>query len=176
VHNWLVTPTDVLQLSGFRLRSGEARRLELELALAPLEFAGQRYLARPSSVPAILDVVRTNGDGYSLRLRFEVALAGPCMRCLADAAPALRVDAREVDVPDGGEELDSPYLTGDLLDLASWAHDAFALAAPEQIVCSADCLGLCPVCAVALRDVGAEHHHESLPSGPFAKLAELRLD
>ena len=76
----------------------------------------------------------------------------------------------------GDEELDSPYLTGDLLDLRSWAHDGFALAAPEQILCTADCPGLCPVCAVALRDAGAGHHHDSAPDRRWAKLAELRLE
>jgi uncharacterized protein len=176
VHNWSVATTDVLDLSGFRLHSGGGRRLELELALDSLELAGQTYLAQPGHVGAILDIARTSGGGYSLRLRFDVAIAGPCMRCLGAAAPTLRVDAREVDLPGGDEELDSPYLTGDLLDLRSWAHDGFALAAPEQILCTADCPGLCPVCAVALRDAGAGHHHDSAPDRRWAKLAELRLE
>jgi uncharacterized protein len=171
-----VATTDVLDLSSFRLQSGGGRRLELELALDSIELAGQTYRAQPARFGAILDVARTSGGGYALRLRFEVAIAGPCMRCLAAAAPPLRVDAREVEVPGGGEELDSPYLTGDLLDLQSWAHDAFALAAPEQILCSADCPGLCPVCAVALRDADPGHHHDSAPDRRWAKLRELRLE
>jgi len=36
------------------------------------------------------------------------------MRCLEPAAPLVAVDAREVDLPGGGEELDSPYVDGDL--------------------------------------------------------------
>jgi uncharacterized protein len=116
------------------------------------------------------------GGGYALRLRFEASVAGPCMRCLADAAPVLDVDAREVDLPGGGEELDSPYLTGDLVDLRAWAHDAFALAAPDQILCTPDCAGLCPVCCVPLRDAGPEHHHEAGRDSRWAKLDELRLD
>ena len=56
------------------------------------------------------------------------------------------MDAREVDQPGDVEELRSPYLDGDELDVAAWARDALALALPTQIVCSADCLGLCPVC------------------------------
>ena len=37
--------TDVFDLGRLRLTSGEGRRLELETALQPLEFAGQRFCA-----------------------------------------------------------------------------------------------------------------------------------
>lgn len=171
-----MTRTDAFDLAGLRLRAGEARRLALEVALDPLELGGQRYRASPAQVPVALEVSRTNGGGYALHLRFATAVAGPCMRCLAEAAPALEVDAREVELPGGGEELDSPYLAGELLDLRSWAHDAFALAVPDQIICEPDCPGLCPVCAVALRDAGPDHHHERPPDPRWAKLAELRIE
>jgi uncharacterized protein len=167
---------DIFELGGLRLHTGEARRLELEVTLASLELGGQRYLAQPDLVLVVLDVSRTTGGGYALRLRFDAAVAGPCMRCLAAAAPALSVDAREVDLPDGGEELDSPYIDGDLLDLQAWAHDAFALAVPDQILCGADCLGLCAVCAVPLREAGPDHRHDSGGDPRWAKLAELRLE
>jgi uncharacterized protein len=171
-----VPQTDVLDLSSFRLHAGEGRSLELEVDLGALELAGQRYVAEPKRAPATLDVSRMSGGGYALRLRFEASLAGPCMRCLIEASPEITVDAREVDLPGGGEELDSPYLEGDVLDLNAWAHDALALAAPDQILCTVDCPGLCPVCAVALRDAGADHHHESAPDPRWAKLQELRLE
>ena len=82
-----------------------------------------------------LDVSHTT-SGWSLRLRFEAALDGPCMRCLEPAGHAVAVDAREIDQPGGGEELDSPYVDGDELDLSGWARDALALALPAQIVCA----------------------------------------
>ncbi|MGD0198350.1 MAG: DUF177 domain-containing protein [Solirubrobacteraceae bacterium] len=167
---------DTFDLGGLRLRAGDGRSLELEVLLDPLELGGQTYGALPERVPVTLDVSRTNGGGFSLRLRFEAAVNGPCMRCLADAAPAIGVDVREVDLPGGGEELDSPYVEHELLDLRGWAHDAFALAVPDQILCAPDCLGLCPVCAVPLRDAGPEHHHERSGDPRWAKLAELRLD
>jgi uncharacterized protein len=167
---------DSFDLGGLRLHAGDGRHLDLEVTLEPLEFAGQRYAPVPELVPVKLDVSRTNGGGYALRLRFDAAVSGPCMRCLADAAPAVGVDAREVDVPHSGEELDSPYLDGDVLDLRTWAHDAFALALPDQILCSDDCLGLCPACAVPLRDAEPDHNHESSGDPRWAKLAELRLE
>ena len=44
-------------------------------------------------MPVELDVSRMMGGGYALRLRFKAALAGPCMRCLKQAAPIVEVDS-----------------------------------------------------------------------------------
>ena len=97
------------------------------------------------------------------------------MRCLEAASPVTSVDAREVDQPGGGEELTSPYVRGDELDLRAWAHDAYALALPAQVLCLTDCLGLCPECGADLnKDPG--HAHESAPDPRWAKLRELRLE
>jgi uncharacterized protein len=47
---------------------------------------------------------------------------------------------------------------------------------PDQIVCTEDCPGLCPVCAKPLRALEPGHRHESAPDPRWAKLAELKLD
>jgi uncharacterized protein len=127
-------------------------------------------------VPVELEVSRMLGGGYALRLRFSAALTGPCMRCLKDAQPVVDVEAREVDRPGEGEELESPYVTDETLDLAAWARDAFALAAPVKVLCREDCAGLCPVCAADLNEAGPEHRHDSTPDPRWAKLRELRLE
>jgi uncharacterized protein len=171
-----VALTDVLDLSGMRLRSGDGRQLELEVELEPVELAGETYAADPARVPVRVDVSRTNGGGYALRLRFAAALRGPCMRCLGEAMPLVSVDAREVELRGGGEELDSPYVDGELVDLRAWARDAFVLAAPDQIVCDPDCPGLCPTCAQPLRELGPDHRHDEPPDPRWAKLAEFRFD
>jgi uncharacterized protein len=98
------------------------------------------------------------------------------MRCLKTASPDVEVDAREVDRPSEGEELQSPYVSEEQLDLAAWAHDAFALAAPAKVLCREDCAGLCPICAADLNEAGPEHRHESAPDPRWAKLRELKLD
>jgi uncharacterized protein len=116
------------------------------------------------------------GGGYALRVLFRAALVGPCMRCLRDAAAPVEVEAREVDRPGGGEELESPYVAEEVLDVAAWAHDAFALAAPLKVLCREDCAGLCPVCAADLNEAGPEHRHEPQPDPRWAKLRELKLD
>lgn len=167
--------TRELDLASLRLSPGEGRRLTLEVPIEPLVLASERYVAQPERVPVELGVSRMNGGGYALRLRFAAAVHGPCMRCLKDAAPTIEVEVREVDVPGGGEELDSPYVHEDTLDLASWAHDAFALALPTQVLCREDCAGLCPVCAADLNEAGPEHHHEAAPDPRWAKLRELKF-
>jgi uncharacterized protein len=165
-----------LDLAGLRLAAGEGRRLEFEVPLEPLVLGSERYSAEPARVPLVLDVSRMLGGGYALRMRFAAALAGPCMRCLRGAAPLVEVDAREIDRPGAGEELESPYVHDERLDLAAWAHDAFALAAPVKILCREDCAGLCPVCAADLNEAGPDHGHERAPDPRWAKLSQLELE
>jgi uncharacterized protein len=167
--------TDTFDLGRLRLRSGEGRRFELALPLEGFDFGGQTYAVTPEEVPVILDVSRMTGGGYSLRLRFQAGIEGPCMRCLADAAPRLEVDAREVDQPGGeSDELDSPYVTDEVLDISGWAHDALALALPAQVLCREECAGLCPVCG---EDLNASPHEHEAPADPrWAKLRELKLE
>jgi len=171
--------THDFDLAGLRLSPGEGRRLTLHVPIDPLELGGQRYTAQAgdgaSTVPVELGVSRMTGGGYALRLGFAAAARGPCMRCLGEASPLVEVEAREVEVPGGGEELDSPYVHEDTLDLAGWARDAFALALPAQVLCREDCAGLCPICAADLNEAGPEHRHEAAPDPRWAKLRELRL-
>jgi uncharacterized protein len=168
--------TDTLDLGGLRLSAGEGRHFDLAVHIEPLTLAGEPYQVAPAEVPARLDVSRMTGNGYALRVRFAATLVGACMRCLKDAAPPVEVDSREVDRPGGGEELSSPYLQEETLDLAGWARDAFVLALPAQVLCREDCAGLCPVCAADLNDAGPEHTHERAPDSRWAKLSELKLE
>ena len=166
---------DIFDLGRLRLSPGEGRRLDLSVRLDGFAFGGQEYGVDPAEVPVILDVSRMTGGGYSLRLRFEASINGPCMRCLGPARPDFAVDAREVDQPGGeSDELDSPYVSGEELDLAAWARDALALALPEQIVCREDCAGLCPVCGEDLNT--SPHEHEAPPDPRWSKLRELKMD
>jgi uncharacterized protein len=167
--------TDIFDIGRLGLSSGEGRRLELDVPIADFDFGGQRYRVPGRIVGATLDVSHTT-TGYSLRLRLDTPLVGPCMRCLEDAGQLVTVDAREVDQPGGGEELSSPYLEEAQLDLRAWARDALALALPTQIVCREDCLGLCPVCGENLNEAGPDHAHEREPDPRWAALRELKLD
>ena len=168
--------TDSFDLGRLRLTTGAGRRLELEVALDPLQFGGEIYAMTPGAVDAILDISRTTHNGHALRLRFDASLRGPCMRCLEPARPEVSVDSREVDQPGDVEELRSPYVEDDVIDLRGWARDALALALPVQLLCRADCAGLCPVCGTDLNTAGREHAHEREPDPRWAKLGELKFD
>jgi uncharacterized protein len=168
--------TDTFDLSGLHLSSGEGRRLGLTVAIEPFELAGERYELTSRQLPVRLDVSRTTGDGYALRLRFAAQLSGPCMRCLEEATPSFEVDAREVSQPGEGDELESPYIDRGLLDLHGWARDSLALVLPTQILCRSDCAGLCPVCGTDLNVAGADHVHDREPDPRWSKLSELRFD
>jgi uncharacterized protein len=161
-------------LRSVKLRSGEEYRDAVEIELAPLELAGQRYVAVPGEVPAELAISRAS-TGTVFELAFAARLHGPCMRCLEDAVLDVPIHAREYQATNhgGDEELKTPYLDDDQLDLASWARDALVLALPDKILCRPDCAGLCPVCG---RDLNVEpHEHEDEPSeSRWAALAELR--
>jgi uncharacterized protein len=160
-------------LRTLKLRSGEQFADALDVQLEPLELGGQRYLPVPETVPTELSISRAS-TGTVFELRFDTRLHGPCYRCLADAVLDVPISAREYQAtnPDS-DELRTPYLDEDRLDLSAWARDAVVLALPEQILCRADCAGLCPVCG---KDLNAEPHthDEERTDSRWAALAELR--
>lgn len=168
--------THAFDLAGMRLRPGEGRRLQLSVPLGEVTLGAESYRPQPSPADVRLEVSRMAGQGYALRLAFAVRLTGPCMRCLGPAGPEIEVRAREVDVPGSGEDLDSPYVQGDTVDLAAWARDALVLAVPVTVLCREDCKGLCPVCAADLNVLGDAHVHEREPDPRWAKLSELELE
>jgi len=173
----MATASTIVDLARLSLSHGEGRRLDLPVRLEPLELGGQPYAVVPETVTARVDVSRPS-NGYAFRLRFPLRVEGPCMRCLGGAAQETEVDAREVSQDNtDDEELRSPYVVDDQLDLGRWAHDAAVLALPDQFLCRPDCAGLCPVCGEPLNDADpADHEHETAPDPRWAKLKELKLD
>jgi uncharacterized protein len=167
--------TDDLDLARLQLARGEGRRLDIQVAPGRFDLWGEPYDVVPATPEAVLGIDHTAGGGYALRLRFSVELDGRCMRCLEAAHPRLDVDVREVDLPGGGDELSSPYVSDEqVLDVQAWARDALALELPKQVLCRPDCAGLCPVCG---KDLNAEpHEHEREPDPRWAKLRELKLE
>ena len=164
----------IFDLKRVKLRAGEQLREEIEVQLEPLLLGGQQYLPVPALVPAELTITKAS-SGSVFELEFRVRLHGPCFRCLADAVLAPAVQAREYHAAgaDVDEELRSPYVADDLLDLSAWAHDALALELPDKILHDPDCAGLCPVCG---KDLNTEPHtHEEEHGDPrWAALEALR--
>jgi len=160
-------------LRTLRVRSGDQARELVEIELEPLVLGGQTYKPRPNPVPAELRVTRAS-SGTVLELAFDVALEGPCFRCLQDAELAVQLRLREYEAtkPETDDER-TEYLADERIDLSAWAHDAIALALPDKILCGDDCAGLCPVCG---KDLNLEpHEHVEERADPrWAALEALR--
>jgi len=142
--------------------------------LEPFELSGEHYLPVPEKVPAEFVITKAS-TGSVFDLRFAARLHGPCFRCLDDAALDLPIDAREHQAtsPGEAEELRTPYVVENNLDLGAWSRDAVALALPDKILCRADCAGLCPVCGKNLND--EPHVHEEEPTDSrWSALEQLR--
>jgi uncharacterized protein len=168
---------DELDLGRLSLGFGDGRRIDLPVRTGSFSLGGHRYAPASERVDARVEVSRTS-TGWALRLRLEANLEGPCVRCLEPATSKLAVEAREVEQPGADdEELRSPYMSGDVLDVSGWAHDAILLAMPKRFLCRQDCAGLCPVCGESLNDSDpAEHQHDTGPDPRWAKLRELKLE
>jgi uncharacterized protein len=128
----------------------------------------------PDTVPADLAITKAT-TGTVFDLRFTTRLHGPCYRCLEDAVLEVPIVSREYQAtnPEGSDELRTPYLVDDNLDLVAWSRDAVALALPDKILCRAECAGLCPVCG---KDLNKEPHtHEEVATDTrWAALERLR--
>jgi uncharacterized protein len=162
-----------LDLRRVRLRSGEQHRGRHDIALDPLTFGGQRYIPVPEKPEAELTISRAS-TGTLFELRFATRLHGPCQRCLGDAVIERTISAREYQATSADDdELRTPYVVADRLDLSAWARDALALALPDQILCREDCAGLCPVCGADL-NVDPHEHEEEVVDPRWAALEELR--
>ena len=170
-------PKTVVDLARLSLRSGEGKRLELPVELDPFELGGQTYLAEPRAPRVRLEVSRQS-SGYAFHIAFPVHLEGPCMRCLEPAALELEIEAREVDqAATDDEELLSPYVVDEELEIGRWAHDAVLLAMPTTILCRPDCLGLCPICGESLNDADPAAHEHEQPTDPrWAALNDIKFE
>jgi uncharacterized protein len=161
-------------LRNLKLRTGEQFREVVDVQLEPLLLGGQEYLPVPDKVPAELAVTKA-ASGNVYELAFRTRLHGPCFRCLADSVLEVPVRAREYHAndPAADDELRSPYVGAEALDLGGWAREALALALPDKILHDPGCAGLCPVCG---KDLNAEPHtHEDAHADPrWAALESLR--
>ena len=111
--------TDFLDIGRLGLTSGEGRRLDVHVHVDPLDYGGSSYAVEPELMPVRLDISRTTGDGWALRMRFDAELEGPCMRCLDNARRTYAVDSYEVHQPGAGDaDLLSPYYADHELNLA----------------------------------------------------------
>ena len=167
--------TDLFDLARLGLTSGEGRRLDLHVHVDPFDYGGSRYAVEPELVPVRLDISRTTGNGWALRLRFDGGARRPVHALPRERqADVRRSTPTRSTSRAAARSCISPYMT-DELDLEAWARDALALALPAQLTCRPDCAGLCAQCGANLNE-DPSHAHEREPSPRWAKLSELKFE
>jgi uncharacterized protein len=162
-------------LRKLRLEVGGEHREPITVRVEPFTVGHESYAPIAEKAPAELRITRLL-SGLLFRLSFDVALAGPCHRCLGDAEVTLHIDAEEYqdDDPQPGAEDDMTceYLVEGELDTDRWASDATVLAMPPKVLCREDCLGLCPDCGANLND-GPCGHGEVTGDARWGELRRL---
>lgn len=103
----------------------------------------------------------TDEAGY-MRLVLEVTTAyhGQCARCLDTVSGEFRMQFERTVANEGTlseEQLDDNVdeyvvIVDGLLDLGEELHDALLLSFPMRLLCSEECLGLCPKCGKPRRE------------------------
>ena len=166
--------TDLFELAGSGCAPARGGGSSCTSASTRFAFGGQRYDVEPELVPVRLDVSRTTGSGYALRLRFEATLRGPCMRCLEPATPDLRrrrarghaARRRRGAAVALRRRRRRPRPRG------VGPRRARARPARRRSPAGPDCAGLCPQCGANLNE-DPDHAHEAEPDPRWAKLCEI---
>jgi len=101
--------------------------------------------------------VSRKGDEVELAGNLATTLETVCARCLKPVAIPLSADFDErlatsiswgakEEYELGSEDLNLSIFDGTGIDLDQLVREQILLAKPAQVLCSEDCLGLCPVC------------------------------
>lgn len=121
-------------------------------------------------------------EGILVRGTIGVHVEVQCARCLTDVASDLDLTVTELftdparreeeDEDDPGYELLDDRTA---LDLSTLARDAVMIDLPLQVLCAADCKGLCPTCGVDRNRAECGHVEAADPDPRWAALADLDL-
>lgn len=169
-------------------------RLELPGDTLPvvghLDESGYRLGDREFELPGGVDydlVLTHSGEGILATGLVRAHVVGTCDRCLE---PAEFDIAAEVDgyylfeeperLGEDEDEADFELVSADnTIDLSGAIVSALVMDTPFVVLCSEDCLGLCPVCGANLNEGDCGHatqiEAERMEASPFAALASLDL-
>ena len=138
------------------LLRGEVRRMDIDYTLSPEQMDGINFDSDAHVVGCV-----TDSAGYMrLILKAELAYEGECARCLAPVRGVFSLDfertvvTEEMLTEEMREELDDEYvvLDGSELDVDLALQEELLLGFPTRLLCSDDCLGLCPKCGKPRRE------------------------
>ncbi len=158
-------------------RPGSQRRVSRTVP-APADL-GIEVLKVPEGSPVELDLrLEAVMEGVLVTGTARAALAGECVRCLAEIHDETVADFQELfvyeenDTESDDQDDDVSRLEGDLLDLEPVLRDAVVLELPFQPLCQDDCPGLCVECGARLAD-DPDHRHDEPVDPRWAALQAL---
>lgn len=137
------------------LLRGEIRKLDIDYILSIGQIDGVSF--EDAHVVGTL----TDNSGY-MRLKLQATLFyhGECARCLAPVDGVFSLDFERTVTTEGTidedrlEELEDEYvvLDGHELSVDDALREELVLSFPTRLLCSEDCLGLCPKCGKPKRE------------------------
>ena len=141
-------------LRSLNLDNGSAASRTPAVSLDEMTFGGERYVVAIADGTVRLEVSRS-ASGWFLQLRTAAHIEGPCWRCLGPAVLDSSANVNEFQAhgragAEFDEDLDSPYVDGERLDLVTWTIDAVTDQLPPSILCQPNCQGLCTGCGANL--------------------------
>ncbi len=137
------------------LLRGEVKRIAIDYMLTPTQLDGVSF----EDAHVVGEI--TDNSGYMrLGLRAELVYHGECARCLAPVDGVFSLDFERTVTTEGTideeklEELADEYvvLCGSELDVDEPLCEELMLGFPTRLLCSEDCLGLCPKCGKPKRE------------------------
>ena len=135
------------------LLRGETDHIAIDYTLVPEKIAGVEF-----GVAEVKGEVRDNGGYIRLALSATVDYKSECARCLAPISDSFTLDFERT-VSDEKtlsaealEEDDGEYalMKEGMLDIDDEILEELLLSFPQKLLCSEDCLGLCPKCGHSL--------------------------
>lgn len=132
------------------LLRGETEKIDVDYYIAPNSIDGISF----DGDVHVLGQVTDNAGYMKLVLRADVKYVGECARCLDKVEGVLTLDFERAVAAEGSlsDEDDGVYDDGyavirdGRLDIDEELKEEILLSFPSKLLCSEDCLGLCPKC------------------------------
>ena len=138
------------------LLRGEIKKINIDYMLTPEPVSGVEF----ESDAHVTGTLTDNAGYMRLKLTSELVYHGECARCLAPVDGVFSLDFERTVVTEGVlsddalEDDAEEYVVihGSELDVDEPLSEELVLGFPIKLLCSEDCLGLCPKCGKPRRE------------------------